>query len=79
VADVLARVAQSPVFQKINEGDPLGMGETVGLSREFAQARTEDLQNVCLWCDEFFRDYFDMDTLTSRFEAPMSGAELREV
>ncbi len=79
VADVLARVAQSPVFQKINEGDPLGMGETVGISREFAQARTEDLQNVCLWCDEFFRDYFDMDTLTSRFEAPMSGAEPREI
>lgn len=68
VADVLARVAQSPVFQKINEGDPLGMGETVGLSREFAEARTEDLQNVCLWCDEFFRDYFDMDMLTSRFQ-----------
>jgi hypothetical protein len=79
VADVLARVAQSPVFQKINEGDPLGMGETVGLSREFAQARTEDLQNVCLWCDEFFRDYFDMDTLTSRFEKQFSGAELREI
>jgi hypothetical protein len=79
VADVLARVAQSPVFQKINEGDPLGMGETVGISREFAEARTEDLQNVCLWCDEFFRDYFDMDTLTSRFEKQFSDAELREV
>ncbi|MBK9335404.1 MAG: radical SAM protein [Lewinellaceae bacterium] len=78
VADVLARVAQSPVFQKINEGDPLGMGEAVGLSREFAEARTEDLQNVCLWCDEFFRDYFDMDTLTSRFEPQLSGAELRD-
>jgi len=74
VADVLARVAQSPVFQKINAGDPLGMGETVGISREFAQARTEDLQNVCLWCDEFFRDYFDMDTLQSRFETAHFGA-----
>jgi hypothetical protein len=68
VADVLARVAQSPVFQKINEGDPIGMGESVGIDREFAQARTEDLQNVCLWCDEFFRDYFDMETLSSRFQ-----------
>jgi hypothetical protein len=77
VADVLARVAQSPVFQKINEGDPLGMGETVGLSREFAEARTEDLQNVCLWCDEFFRDYFDMDTLTSRFQFHRGDAETR--
>lgn len=68
VADVLARVAQSPVFQRINEGDPLGMGESVGLSREFAEARNQDLQNVCLWCDEFFRDYFDMETMQSRFQ-----------
>jgi organic radical activating enzyme len=68
VAEVLARVAQSPVFQKINEGDPLGMGESVGISRAFAEARNESLQNVCLWCDEFFRDYFDMDTLQSRFQ-----------
>jgi Radical SAM superfamily/4Fe-4S single cluster domain len=68
VADVLARVAQSPVFQKINEGDPLSMGESVGISREFAEARNEQLQNVCLWCDEFFRQYFDVDTLATRFE-----------
>lgn len=68
VADVLARVAKSPVFQKINEGDPLGMGESVGVSRELAQARTEDLQNICLWCDEFFRDYFDMEMLQSKFQ-----------
>jgi hypothetical protein len=72
VADVLERVTTSPVFQKINEGDPLGMGEAVGISREFAQARTEDLQNVCLWCDEFFRDYFDVETLQSRFQ-PAEG------
>lgn len=68
VADVLARVAQSPVFQRINEGDPLGMGESVGISREFAEARNQDLQNVCLWCDEFFRDYFDMETMQSKFQ-----------
>lgn len=68
VADVLARVAQSPVFQKINEGDPLGMGETVGISREFAEARNAELQNICLWCDEFFRDYFDVETLKSKFQ-----------
>lgn len=68
VAEVLARVAQSPVFQKLNEGDPLGMGESVGLSREFAEARNAELQNVCLWCDEFFRDYFNMETLQSKFQ-----------
>jgi hypothetical protein len=58
VADVLARVAESPVFRKINEGDPLGMGESVGISREFATGRVEELKNVCLWCDEFFREYY---------------------
>ncbi len=67
VADVLQRVSNSPVFQKIDEGDPLGMGESIGISREFATARTKELQNVCLWCDEFFKNYFEMDTLTSRF------------
>lgn len=68
IADVLARVAESPVFQRINEGDPIRMGESVGVSAELAAARTEDLGNICLWCDEFFRDYFDMDTLQSRFQ-----------
>ncbi len=67
VADVLERVSQSAVFQQINAGDPIAMGESVGISRDFAQTRVEALQNVCLWCDEFFTDYFDMDTLQSKF------------
>lgn len=58
VADVLARVAESPVFRKINEGDPLGMGESIGVSREYAAGRVAELKNVCLWCDEFFREHF---------------------
>ena len=68
VSEVLTRVAQSPVFKSIDQGDPLGMGESVGISREFATTRNADLQNVCLWCDEFFRDYFDIATLQSKFE-----------
>ena len=68
VATVLQRVAASPVFQKINEGDPLGMGVSVGISRAFAEARNAELQNVCLWCDEFFKNYFDIETMSSRFE-----------
>jgi organic radical activating enzyme len=68
VADVLQRVSTSPVFQKINEGDPLSMGESVGISRDFAEARNAELQNVCLWCDEFFKDYFDMESMTSKFQ-----------
>jgi hypothetical protein len=72
VADVLARVAQSPVFQKINEGDPLGMGESIGITREFAEARAADLQNICLWCDAFFQEFYDMDTLKARWEQDVS-------
>ncbi|MEP7194872.1 MAG: radical SAM protein [Saprospiraceae bacterium] len=68
VADVLDRVSKSAVFQKINEGDPLGMGESVGISRSFAEERNNSLQNVCLWCDEFFEKYFDMETMKSKFE-----------
>jgi len=68
VADVLQRVSTSPVFQKINEGDPIGMGESIGITKAFAEDRAEDLQNICLWCDEFFKNYFDIETLTSRFE-----------
>jgi hypothetical protein len=68
VADVLARVAQSPVFQKINEGDPLGMGESIGITREFAEARAADLQNICLWCDAFFQEFYDIETLKARWE-----------
>lgn len=68
ISDILQRVSTSPIFQKINEGDPIGMGESIGISRDFAQNRTEDLQNICLWCDEFFKNYFDIETMTSRFE-----------
>jgi len=70
VAQVLERVAQSPVFQKINAGDPLGMGESIGISREYAEQRTEELQNICLWCDEFFKQFFDANMLQSRFVEP---------
>lgn len=67
VSDVLKRVAASPIFQNINEGDPLGMGESIGISREFAEQRNEQLKNVCLWCDEFFKMYFDIEKMESKF------------
>ncbi len=63
VADVLARVAKSPIFQKINEGDPLRMGESIGVRAEEAQQRNEKLKNICLWCDEFFTQHFDAEAL----------------
>lgn len=60
VSEVLERVAKNPIFQKLNNGDPYSMGESVGITEEFAQERTEQLQNVCLWCDEFFEFYRQM-------------------
>jgi hypothetical protein len=58
IAQVLQRASQSPVFQKLDQGDPLGMGESLGISREYAQKRCGELGNVCLWCDEFFEKHY---------------------
>ncbi len=59
VSAVLARAAQSKVMGHINAGDPIGMGESLGISREHAQTRTDHQQNICLWCDEFFERHLD--------------------
>lgn len=64
VSNVLARVADLPIFKKLNEGDPYGMGESVGVSRAQAEERGKELQNVCLWCDEFFTRHYDIQSLT---------------
>jgi organic radical activating enzyme len=68
VADVLARVAPHPVFQALNQGDAYGMGASLGVSAEAGLARAVELGNVCLWCDEFFSQHFDMATLDARTE-----------
>lgn len=54
VADVLQRVAELPVYQSLDRGDPYRMGESVGVSEDYARKRCGELGNVCLWCDEFF-------------------------
>lgn len=54
VAEVLDRVSKSPVFQRLNEGDPWRMGEHLDITEAEARARTRELKNVCLYCDEFF-------------------------
>lgn len=63
---VLARVAQSPVFQALNQGDAYGMGDSLGISRDYALKRGAALENVCLWCDEFFSHHFDMTKLQKK-------------
>jgi organic radical activating enzyme len=63
VAEVLERVSHSEIFKKLNQGDAYGMGESIGISRAYAEKRGADLQNVCLWCDEFFTHHFNMKKL----------------
>lgn len=66
VADVLQRVSKSEVFQSINQGNPIAMGESIGISQIYAQARTDALENICLWCDEFFDQHFDIKELVKK-------------
>ena len=56
VVDVLQRMSKHPVFQKLNEGDPWRMGEHLGVTEAEAKARTRELENICLYCDEFFNN-----------------------
>ncbi len=66
VADVLARVARSPVFQVLNQGNPYGMGASLGIDEARGRERARELGSVCLWCDEFFDRHYDMETLEPR-------------
>jgi hypothetical protein len=51
---MLDRCAAHPVYRALNEGRPEAMGEHLGITREYAERRTRELGNHCLWCDEFF-------------------------
>jgi len=66
VSAVLERMAASEIMNKINEGDPYGMGASLGISREQGVDRAVALENVCLWCDEFFSTHYDIKKLASR-------------
>ena len=66
VADVLEKIAGVPVFQKLDQGNPYRMGESVGVSEEHARKRCGELKNVCRWCDEFFEKHYDMKALAPK-------------
>jgi organic radical activating enzyme len=57
VADVLQRVAQSPVFQMLNTGNAYALGRSLGISEAEGRKRAQELGNICLWCDEFFEKH----------------------
>lgn len=66
VSEVLERISTHPVFEMLDKGDPYRMGESVGVSEEHARKRCGELKNVCLWCDEFFDQHFDIKTLVKK-------------
>lgn len=66
ISAVLERVAELPIFQALNEGNPYKMGESIGITEQYAKKRCGELKNVCLWCDEFFEHHFDIKTLNVR-------------
>jgi hypothetical protein len=66
VSAVLDRIAANPVFRKLNEGDPYGMGQSLGVGADYGRKRAIALQSVCLWCDEFMRRYVVPATLGPR-------------
>ncbi len=71
VADVLRRVADSPVFQALNEGQPWKMGRHLGISEAEARERTRMLENICLYCDAFFEEHMQHLNRTSFRELPV--------
>jgi organic radical activating enzyme len=57
ISEILSKVSSHPVFMALNDGEPLKMGEHLGLSQIEAEKQTEKLKNICLYCDQFFSTY----------------------
>ena len=60
LSSILERAAAHPVFQALNEGAPFKMGTHIGITEEHARERSVALENICLWCDEFFERHSDL-------------------
>ncbi|MEO1712576.1 MAG: radical SAM protein [Bacteroidota bacterium] len=71
VSEVLSRVSKQEVFQKLNEGEPWKMGEHLGISEADAKARTVSAENICLYCDNFFRDHMQAYNSSTFRELPV--------
>ena len=71
IVAVLDRMKTSPVFRSLNDGEAYKMGETMGLAEAFALERGKDLKNICLWCDEFFEQHYDIKSLSPKNGEPV--------
>lgn len=66
VSDILEKVSKSEIFQWLNQGNPWKMGESIGITEDYAKQRTEAMRNICLWCDEFFEKHYDIRELVAK-------------
>ena len=57
ISEILSKVSSHPVFMALNDGEPLKMGEHLGVSQVEAEKQTEELKNICLYCDQFFTNH----------------------
>jgi hypothetical protein len=57
ISEILSKVSSHPVFMALNDGEPLKMGEHLGVSPIEAEKQTENLKNICLYCDQFFTNH----------------------
>lgn len=71
VTDVLNRVSKMEVFQKLNDGEPWLMGEHLGVSEDEARKKTEEVENICLYCDHFFASHLQELNSTSFHPLPI--------
>lgn len=59
VSEVLERASKNAVFKMLNEGKPLEMGTSLGVTKEAAKAKNDELKNICLYCDHFLKCHKD--------------------
>ena len=72
IPDVLQRVATIPEFLALNDGEPWKMGLHLGISEMEARDRTVALENICLYCDAFFREHLQAFNRESFIPLPMA-------
>ena len=59
ISTVLERASKSAVFKMLNEGNPLKMGISLGVTEEEASIKNGELKNICLYCDYFLKCHKD--------------------
>lgn len=57
VSEVLKKISTNKIWLALNEGQPLKMGEHLGISYAEADQKNQELQNICLYCDHFFQHH----------------------